>query len=72
LQEAIHINQEGQRLDGIERIEDDGTVYFTEQHMAVLKKAFGYSCRRLPLSEVEEQARELHAKYRAFASAYQP
>ena len=40
--------------------------------MAALQEVFEYSWRRLPLSEVEEQARELHAKYRAFASAYQP
>jgi hypothetical protein len=35
LEEAIHINQEGQRLDGIERIDDDGTVYFAERNMAI-------------------------------------
>jgi hypothetical protein len=67
LEEAIRINQEGQRSDGIERIDDDGTVYFAEQNMAILKEVIGYECRGMPLSEVESWARELHARYRTFA-----
>jgi hypothetical protein len=63
LEEAIHINQEGQRLDGIERIENDGTVYFTEKNMAILKETLGYDCKRMPLEEVEQWAKELRAKY---------
>jgi len=30
LEEAVRINEEGQRFDGIERIDEDGTVHFTE------------------------------------------
>jgi|SRR5579883_1085617 hypothetical protein len=71
LEEAIHINRAGQMLDGIEKIEDDGTVYFTEKNMAILKETLGYECRRMPLSEVEYWAQELHAKYLALASQYQ-
>jgi hypothetical protein len=70
LDEAICINQGGQRLDGIERIDDEGTVYFTEQNMAILQATLGYTCRRMPLSEVEEWAKELRAKYLAFAQRY--
>ncbi len=70
LEEAIHINQEGQQLDGIERIEADGTVYFTERNMAILTETLGYHCRRMPLSDVEERAKELRAKYLAFANRY--
>jgi hypothetical protein len=66
LEEAIRINQEGQRRDGIDRI-DDGTASFVEQNMALLKEVIGYECRRMPFSEVESWARELHACYRAFA-----
>jgi hypothetical protein len=35
--------------------------------MAILKETLGYECLRMPLSEVEERARELRAKYAAFA-----
>jgi hypothetical protein len=67
LEEAMRVNQEGQRVDGIERIDDDGTVSFAEQNMAILKEVFGYECRRMPLSEVESWAKELHARYQSFA-----
>jgi hypothetical protein len=58
------------RFDGIERIESDGTVYFAEKNMAILKETLGYECKRLPLSEVEYRARELYAKYQEFAGKH--
>jgi hypothetical protein len=71
LDEAISLNTTGQQFDGIERIEDDGTVWFLERHMAVLKGFLGYECRRMPLAEIEGRAQELLAKYHAFAQKYQ-
>lgn len=68
LAEAIRMNQEGQSLDGIERIDENGTVYFTERNMAILKQALGYACRCMPLTEVEYWAKELRAKYLEFAN----
>ena len=69
-EEAVSINQEGQRFYGIERVEDDGTVYFVEKNMTILQDVLGYECRQMRLSEVEEWAKELQAKYRAFADRY--
>jgi hypothetical protein len=68
LEQAILMNQEGQRLDGIERIGSDGTVYFASKNMAILKETLGYECKPMPLSEVEYWAKELRAKYVAIAS----
>lgn len=68
LEKAIHINEVGQRLDGIERIDSDGTVYFTESNMVILKDTFGYECNRMALSDVEQWAVELKAKYHELAS----
>jgi hypothetical protein len=71
LEKAFEINEAGLRLDGIERIDDDGTVYFAEQNMLIFKHLLGYECWRMPLAEVEEWAKELHAKYHILASKYQ-
>lgn len=68
LEEAIHLNQKGQQFEGIEKIDDNGTVYFAEQHMAMLKESLGYECRQMPLTEVEERARELYARFIELAS----
>ncbi len=67
-EEAIRINQEGQRLDGVERIDDDGTVHFVERNMAILKETLGYECLSMTLAEVEERAKELHVRFLALAS----
>lgn len=67
LDTAIQINKAGLRFDGIENIEEDGSVVFTEEHMAIMKKTLGYFCKRMPLSETEYWAKELQAKYEALA-----
>ncbi|GHO57490.1 hypothetical protein [Ktedonobacter robiniae] len=69
-EEAIRINQDGLRMNGIESIADDGTVHFSEKHAAVLQNMLGYDCKRLPLSEVENRAHELLTKYNAFISRH--
>jgi len=66
-EEALSLNQAGLMLDGIEQIEENGTVCFTENAVTIYKKLLGYECRRLLLSEVEDRAKELRARYRAFA-----
>ena len=68
--DAIRINEECQRADGIERIEDDGAVVFTEPEMAIMKSMLGYECRRMALADAPAWAEELAAKYRAFAAQY--
>ena len=59
LQQAIRINEESQRLDGIERIESDGTVAFTSKASSVMENLVGYDCKRLPPTESEQRAKEL-------------
>jgi len=63
--EALEINYAGLRLDGIEAIDDNGTVSFTEESMTIYREILGYSCQRLPLAEVEDWAKELQARYKA-------
>jgi hypothetical protein len=70
LESAIHINEADLRFDGIDCIEDDGTVIFTEQHMAPLTELFGYACQRMPLVEVEQWAQELYDRYQAFEKQF--
>ncbi len=71
LEEAIRINEEGQRYDGIDRIDPDGTVQFTENAVSIMKEMLGYDCRVMKLEETEERAKELGARFREFASKYQ-
>jgi malate/lactate dehydrogenase len=71
MKEAIRINEEGNKLDGIEKIENDGTVVYTENAVNVMKEIFGYDCRRIKIDENEEKARELGSRYKEFAKKFE-
>lgn len=70
LKEAVAINERSHSFDGIETIEEDGTVVFCRQDTGVLKQAFGYDCPRLHPSEAESRADELWSRFRRFAGSY--
>ena len=70
LDEAIKINEECQRFDGIERIENDGTVVFTNKSASIMKEMLGYDCRPLKIDDSETRAKELRALYMRFANKF--
>jgi hypothetical protein len=59
-EEAIRINEEGGRIDGIERIKDDGTVVFCEENVEHMREVVGYECEELKPRDSGERARELN------------
>jgi len=71
MQEAIRINEEGLKYDGIEKIEEDGTVVCTENAVDLMKKIFGYDCRKIRLEENEKKAAELGFLYQRYAGEKQ-
>ena len=70
LEDAIRINEEGQRYDGIEGIDADGTVHYVDEKMAIMKEMIGYECETMKLEETEERYRELDRKFKAFAAQF--
>lgn len=71
LEEAIRINEDGQRFDGIDGIDRDATTHFTDNSVAIMKEMLNYDCKVMKLEETEERARELDAKFKKFARKYQ-
>lgn len=67
LDEAIAINRECQRFDGIEHVDDDGTVTFTDLASGVLRDVLGYDLRSYRPDECEARAEELAAHFAEFA-----
>jgi hypothetical protein len=59
-EEAIHINELGAKIDGIEKIKDNGTVVFCEKNVEYMREVVGYECTELKPSESEERAKELN------------
>ena len=70
IEEAVRINEEGQRYDGIERIDEDGTVTYAEKSVEIMKKMVGYDCKVMKLEETEEQSKELGQKFMEFTEKY--
>jgi len=65
--EAIRINEESHRWDGIERIDPDGTVVFSAPDVDVLRRVLGYDGARLAPADAEPRARELVSRFRDYA-----
>jgi hypothetical protein len=65
--EAIRINERSHAWDGIDRIEADGTVAFSQRDTDVLRRALGYDGARLSPSDAAPRARELAARFREYA-----
>jgi hypothetical protein len=70
LERAIALNEGGQRAEGVERIEADGTVVFTETAHAVLRDVVGVDCRGFRIDEAEQVARELGARLRELGERF--
>jgi hypothetical protein len=70
MEEAIRINEEGQRYDGIDKIDEDGTVHYADKTMAVMKKLVGYDCSVMKLDESEACSKEIDRKFKEFAARF--
>jgi len=70
LEEAIHINEEAQKYDGIERIEDDGSVVLTDKAHRIMGELLRFERKRFNISESEVIAKELRGLYKDFAAKH--
>jgi len=70
LEKCIVLNEEAQVFEGIEAINPDGSVIFTDNSCAVMKDLLGYDCKRLKLDECEERANELSARFAGYVDKY--
>ena len=69
LEEAIEINQQGNRHDGIERIEDDGTIVVTSKSREIMRDLLGYDAAPFNIRDSEQRARELGRVFRKYSEA---
>jgi hypothetical protein len=65
-EEAIKVNEAGQRLDGISMIRADGAVVFGQSHMDVMQRELGFSMAEMRVSDAAAWAEELGCKYKTY------
>ena len=68
-EQALAINEAGQRGDGVERIKDDGTVVYTDEAVQIVKEVLGYDLAPLRFDECDDRASELIARFKALSTA---
>jgi len=64
VEEAIAMNVKSSQLDGIQEIQDDGTVVFADYTYELMKDYLGFTCKSFKPSESKELAFEQMAKFR--------
>jgi hypothetical protein len=65
MEQALAYAEAGQRCDGVERIEQDGTVIFTDKAVQIMKEVLDYELTLLEFDACDEQAAELIARFQA-------
>lgn len=58
LEQAIKINEDAERFDGIEKIKADGTIIYTDKTYRAMKE-LGYDCKELTFDDLESRCKEL-------------
>jgi len=71
MKEAIKLNEQGQELDGVEGIQEDGTVLYTKKTIKIMKEVLNYECKELKIEESENRATELKSLYNRLKANYQ-
>jgi hypothetical protein len=69
LEQALAYAEAGQRADGVERIEEDGTVVYTDRAVQIIEQVLGYELTSLGFNECDEQAAELIGRFQALVES---
>jgi len=70
LEEAVKINEEMAKYDGVEEIKEDGTLVVTDKAYEIMKETLGYDCKQFKPDESAARAKELMECYRATLKKY--
>lgn len=70
LEEAIKMNEEAQKQEGIEKIRNDGTVVFTDEAVRVMDEIMNWDLKQFNVTECEKVAEELSFAYRELVNRY--
>lgn len=64
LEEAVQLNNDAQVYEGVESIQDDGTVILTDKSSGIFKDLLDFDCKTYTIADVEAKAKELDAKFK--------
>ena len=59
MEEAIKINTEGAKREGVEEIKDDGTLVFTDEARQICKELYGLDLKEIRFADMEDVSKEM-------------
>jgi hypothetical protein len=68
--QALKINIAGMKVDGIDRIDQDGTVHFTEETIRVMETCLGIDWKSMKPDQCYEMTKDLIAAYKKLDEKY--
>ncbi|MHA1713278.1 MAG: NAD-dependent epimerase/dehydratase family protein [Candidatus Ranarchaeia archaeon] len=69
-EQALKINLEGMKADGIDRMDQDGTVHFSEETVAVLEACLGLDWKSMKPEQCYEMTKDLISAYKKLDEKY--
>jgi hypothetical protein len=70
LTDAIALNERSHAWDGIDRIEEDGTVVLREDSAAALRRLLNYDGERVRVEDADARATDLIERFRRYAAGH--
>jgi hypothetical protein len=61
MEEALKINMDGLRMEGVETIKDDGTIVITEKANVLIKELYEIDLKEIRFGDLDQMAQELIA-----------
>jgi len=70
MEQAIKINTDDAKYEGIEKIKEDGTLVVTDEACEIAKKHLGVECREIRVADTADWAKELLAAFKRLGDKY--
>jgi hypothetical protein len=70
LEEAVSMNEEAQKREGIEKVSEDGTVVFTDEAVSIMDTELGWDLKSFNVRDCEKMAENLSRAYKALVDKH--
>jgi len=70
MEQAIKINTDGMKCEGVEEIKDDGTLVFTDEAAGICKELYGLDSKEIRLADMEDAGKEMLAVAKKLVEKY--
>lgn len=66
LEEAVRINNDAQVFEGVESVEEDGTVVLTDKSAEIFRNLLDFDCKTYSVENCREKYLELREKFQRY------